>query len=337
MLLAGDIGGTKTDLALFDPETGPRAPRAPRRFPSREYPSLEAIAMEYLSELGLPVTGACFAVAGPVTGGRAMLTNLPWVVEESALCSRLGVEYARLLNDVEAMATAVPHLGGADLHTLHEGEPVTDGALAVIAPGTGLGEAFLTWDGTRYRAHPSEGSHVDFGPTTPLEVELLRHLQALHGRVSYERVCAGRAMPELYEFLREQGKAVESAAVREALAAVEDWTPPIMAAAFARPDPDPLCLATVDLFSSVLGAAAGNLALTVLATGGVYLGGGIAQRILPVATGQGRRFLSAFHQKGRLSPLLARLPVHVIVESVALLGAALAGFDRAAASPPERP
>jgi glucokinase len=337
MLLAGDIGGTKTDLAIFDPQTGPRAPREQRRFPSGAYSSLEAIATEYLSEVGLPVTGACFAVAGPVTGGRATLTNLPWVVEEAALCSTLGVEFARLLNDVEAMATAVPHLGAADLRTLHDGEPVAGGALAVIAPGTGLGEAFLTWDGTRYGAHPSEGSHADFGPTTALEVELLRYLQGLHGRVSYERVCAGRAVPELYEFLKQQGKTAESAAVREALAGAEDRTPPIIAAAFARPDPDPLCLATVDLFSSVLGAAAGNLALTVLATGGVYVGGGIAQRILPVATGQGQRLLRAFQEKGRLSPLLEKVPVDVIVEPVALLGAAIAGFDRATASLLERP
>ena len=327
MLLAADIGGTKTEMAVFSAEAGPRAPIALRRYPSAEHPSLEAIVAAYLGEVGLSVTSACVAVAGPVTGGRAMLTNLPWVVEVASLQRALGVESVRLLNDVEAMATAIPHLGPTDLRTLQVGEAVAGGAIALIAPGTGLGEAFLTWDGTRYRAFPSEGSHADFAPTTPRQVELLHFMAARHGRVSYERVCAGRALPELYEFLAEQGEAAESPAVQAELATVRDRTPTIMRAAFAAPTPDPLCLATVNLFSQVLGAAAGNLALTVLATGGVYLGGGIPQRILPVATGQGGLLMDAFGRKGRLSPLLARVPVHVIVESVALLGAALAGLD----------
>lgn len=332
VLLAADIGGTKTELALYRREAGPRGPIEPRRYPSAEHPSLEAIATAYLAEVGLPVDAACFAVAGPVTAGRATLTNLPWVVEEADLRRALGVESVRLLNDVEAMAVAIPHLRPDELRTLQEGEATPGGAIALIAPGTGLGEAFLTWDGARYRAFPSEGSHADFAPTDDRQVDLLRFMTARHGRVSYERVCAGRSMPELYEFLAERGDAVESPALRDELAGVVDRTPPIMRAAFATPEPDPLSLATVDLFSQILGAAAGNLALTVLATGGVYLGGGIPQRILPVATGQGELFRQAFGRKGRLSPLLARLPVHVIAEPVALLGAAIAGFDALAGS-----
>jgi glucokinase len=239
----------------------------------------------------------------------------------------LGLELVTLLNDVEAMATAVPYLGPAETRTLQGGEAVPGGAIALIAPGTGLGQAYLTWDGSRYRAYPSEGGHTDFGPTNALETDLLRHLQARWGRVSYERVCAGRSIPDLYDFLRDTGKEPESAAIREEFARVRDRTPTIMAAAFATPDPDPLSLAAVNLFASILGAQAANLVLTVLATGGLYLGGGIPQRILPVDSGQGELFLDAFRKKGRLSPLLSRLPVYAIVEPVALLGAAIHGLD----------
>jgi glucokinase len=273
------------------------------------------------------VTQACFAVAGPVSRGRAALTNLPWVFDEPELRTALGLEYVRLLNDVEAMATAVPHLQPGELHTVWRGEPVPLGAIAVIAPGTGLGVAFSAWDGSRYCALPSEGGHADFAATTPQEMELLRCLQARWGRVSYERVCAGRSIPDLYDFLNSVGQMQESPSVRAELEIVRDRTPTIMAAGVGRPDPDPLCRATLELFMSILGSASGNLVLSLLATGGLYIGGGIPQRILPVAAGMEPIFLSTFQDKGRLSPLLARVPVHLIVEPVALLGAALHGLD----------
>jgi glucokinase len=262
-----------------------------------------------------------------VIGDSAVLTNLPWVVEGAALQAALRLEFACLLNDVEATATAVPYLQPADLHTLQDGIPVAGGAIAVIAPGTGLGEAFLIWDGSRYRAYPSEGSHTNFGPATPHETELLRYLQDRWGRVSYERVCAGRSIPDLYDFLKDEGLTPESPTVRAELATVQDRTPTIMTAALDPREPDPLCLASLKLFVSILGAEAGNLALTVLATGGVYIGGGIPPRILATMSGEGHIFLSSFHDKGRLSPMLYRVPVHVIVEPVALLGAALHGLD----------
>jgi glucokinase len=325
MLLVGDIGGTKTDLAIVSAESGPREPLARKRFSSREYPSLEAIARVFVAEAALPVTRACFAVAGSVIGGKAALTNLPWVVEESVLRMALGVKYVRLLNDVEAIAAAVPHLQPSDLSTLQSGEAVPGGAIAVIASGTGIGEAFLIWDGARYCAQPSEGGHVNFGPTTPRETELLRYLQARWGRVSYERVCAGRSIPDLYDFLNEEGRIPESTAVRRRLDAAPDRTPLIVAAALDVDNPDPLCVAALDLFVANLGAEAGNLALTVLATGGVYVAGGMAQRVLP-AIGS-RRFLSKFHDKGRLSPMLERMPVHLILESMALVGAAAAASE----------
>ena len=327
MLLAGDIGGTKTELAVFTTERGARAPLARKRFRSRDYPSLDAIAREYLSDVDLPVTHACFAVAGPVVGGAAALTNLPWNVEASWLERALHMEAVSILNDVHAMATAVPYLGPSEVQTLQEGEAVPGGAIAVIAPGTGLGQAFLTWDGSRYSAHASEGSHVDFAPLTPREVDLLRYLEPRWGRVSYERVCAGRSIPDLYDFLKDQGDVAEGPEVCAKLATVEDQTPIIMAAGLAHHTPDPLCLATLSLFASILGAQAGNLVLTVLATGGLYIGGGIAQRAFPMVSSRGQVFLSTFAKKGRLSPLLRRVPVYVIIEPVALLGAALHGLD----------
>jgi len=327
MLLAGDIGGTKTALAVFSPEHGARAPIAQRVFPSGKYPSLEAIAKEYLAEVDLKVTEACFAVAGPVSAGQATLTNLPWVIDESELQASLRLEGVRLLNDVEAMANAVPHLQPNEIHTWKEGEAVSGGAIALIAPGTGLGEAFLTWDGQRYRAYPSEGCHTNFGPMTLRETELLKFLQGRWGRVSYERVCAGRSIPDLYEFLKIEGMTRESLEVRDALAVVEDRTPIIMERAMARPEPDPLCLAALNLFYSIMGSEAGNLVLTVLGTGGLYIGGGIPQRIGAHASGQQALFLSSFQEKGRLTPLLARVPIHLILEPVALLGAAYRGFE----------
>lgn len=324
MLLAGDVGGTKTSVAIFAPEAGPRAPLAARVFPSTGYPSLEALLGEFLDQAGLPVSHACLGVAGPVVDGRATGTNLPWVMDERALAAALRLEAVKLINDLEAIAYAVPFLESADLRTLNPGQPAPQGAKAVIAPGTGLGEAFLVWDGSRYRAQPSEGGHADFAPNSPLELELLRHLQERFGHVSNERVCSGKGLPNLYAFLREIRHADEPRWLAEALAEAEDPTPVIVQAALADP-PAPLAKAALDLMVAILGAEAGNLALRVLATGGVYLGGGIPPRILPAL--EQALFLEAFWSKGRLSELLRRIPVYVILHpQVALLGAACCGL-----------
>ncbi len=328
MILAGDVGGTKTDLAVFSPERGLRAPLAQERFASDEYPSLEAIAGQFLAKAGLPVRHARIAVAGPVVDGRARLTNLPWVLDEAVLRTTLHLDSVRLLNDLEAIATAIPVLGPSDLHTLRAGTPVPGGTIAVIAPGTGLGEAFLTWDGSRYRAYASEGGHADFAPTSPLQIELLRSLQERFDHVSYERVCSGIGIPVVYEFLRGGGQPAESPTLRAQLDAAEDVTPLIVNAAMDPQTPDPLSIAAIELCVSVLGSEAGNLALKVLATGGVYVGGGIPPRILPFLGHD--EFLAAFQRKGRLGELLARVPVHVIVENVALIGAASHGFETTA-------
>ena len=326
MLLAGDIGGTKTNLAVFSPEAGIRAPLVEATFPSADYPSLEALVREFLPRVEVEVERASFGVAGPVVAGRASITNLPWVMAEEQLQDALHLSSVWLLNDLNAIAHAVPFLDPADLHTLNEGQPTPEETIAVIAPGTGLGEAFLTWDGARYRPHASEGGHADFAPNNPLEADLLRYLQERFEHVSYERVCSGRGLPNIYAFLKDSGYADEPDWLAEQLAAADDPTPIIANAALHNQRSCELCVATLSTFVSVLGAEAGNLALKVLASGGVYLGGGIPRRILPALKHE--RFMEAFRRKGRLSDLLANVPVHVILNpKVALLGAACHGLE----------
>ncbi len=326
MLLVGDIGGTKTYLAIFSPEAGPRTPLAEAVFPSGQYPSLEAIVRDFLTRVHEPLDKACFGVAGPVVGGRATVTNLPWVVDAKQLQAAFDFSFVRVLNDLQSIANSVPLLRPEDLHTLSAGQPVPGGAIAVVAPGTGLGEAFLTWDGTRYRAHPSEGGHTDFGPNNELELDMLRYLKRRFEHVSYELVCSGMGLPNIYAYLKERHHAQEPPWLAEQLAAASDPTPLILQNALDPQAACKVCLDTLDIFVSVLGAEAGNLALKTLATGGVYLGGGIPPRILPAL--QKGRFLQAFHNKGRLSHVLAQTPVHVILNpKAALLGAARAGLE----------
>ena len=325
MLLAGDIGGTKTDVAVFSSESGPRAPLAEATFPSGRYPSLEALVHDFLSQVDLNVARASFGVSGPVVAGRATITNLPWVIEEARLQTTLNFSSARLLNDLVAIAHAVPFLEPRDVHTLNKGEAVPGGAIAVIAPGTGLGEAFLTWDGVRYRAYASEGGHGDFAPTNSLEIQLLHYLQERYEHVSYERVCSGRGLPNIYAYLRDSGCAGEPTWLAEQLVAADDPTPVIVQAALDDERPCDLCVAALNAFVSILAAEAGNMALKVLATGGVYLGGGIPPRIL--STLKRERFMQVFRSKGRMADVLARMPIHVILNpKAALLGAACYGL-----------
>jgi glucokinase len=322
VLLAGDVGGTKTCLAVISPESGPRALLAETTLSSGDYPNLETLVGEFLSKVDFEISRASFGVAGPVVAGRAKITNLPWEMSEEHLERALGFP-VRLLNDLEAIAYAVPFLEPDDLRTLNEGKPSSEGAIAVIAPGTGLGEAYLTWDGSRYRAYASEGGHADFAPNNALEVELLRYLQERFGHVSYERVCSGQGIANIYAFLKESGYE-EPDWLAERLAAVNDSTPVVVEAALGR-KPCDICTAALAVFASCLGAEAGNMALKVLATGGVYLGGGIPPRIVSVL-GQ-PRFMEAFCYKGRLSDLMAQMPVHVILNPwAALLGAACHGL-----------
>jgi glucokinase len=325
MLLAGDIGGTKTDLAMYTPQDGPRVPHAEAEFRSDGYPNLETMVREYLGRVNLPVDRACFAVAGPVIAGQAQVTNLPWVIDAAALAQDLQLTAVHLLNDLEAIADAVLLLEPDDLHILNAGTPVLGGTIAVIAPGTGLGEAFLTWDGTRYRAYASEGGHADFAPTNPLQAGLLQSMWDRFDHVSFEAVCSGLGIPHIYTYLRNRGAAPESPEVMAQLATAADPTPVIVEAALHPTTPCPLCVATLDNFASILGAEAGNLALKVLATGGVYLAGGLPMRMIPLLDAGG--FVRAFRRKGRFADLLARVPIHVLVGRAALIGAAGSGLD----------
>jgi glucokinase len=325
MLLAGDIGGTKTDLAVFSSDRGLRSPLAEGTFPSASYDSLEALAGEFLEKVRLPIAGASFGVAGPVVAGRAKVTNLPWEIDVEHLRRALRVTRVHVINDLDAIAHAIPLLESGDLQTLSAGAPIRGGAIAVIAPGTGLGEAFLTWDGNKYQAHPSEGGHADFAPTNARELDMLRYLQERFDHVSYERVCSGRGLPNIYAYLKAMGDAEEPAWVTKQLDAAADPTPVIISAALGAPH-CALCEATLDMFVSILGAEAGNLALKVLATGGVYVAGGIPRRILPALKDGG--FMPSFRRKGRFADLLDRVPVHIVVNpKVGLIGAASLGLE----------
>jgi len=330
LLLAGDIGGTKTALAVYSAERGSRAPLLQAEFPSARYASLGVMVREFLAGSDLPIERATFAVAGPVIAGSSKVTNLPWLLVEPDLAAELQLHSVHLLNDLEAIAGAMVVLGPPDLHSLNAGQPVAGGALAVIAPGTGLGEAFLIWDGTRYRAFPSEGGHADFAPATELQAGLLAHLRKRFQHVSVERVCSGPGLVNIYQFLRDSGHAPESAELARGLAASAADGPHLIGQAAQQPDPDPLSRAALELLVSILGAEAGNLALKVLSTGGLYLAGGIPPRILPVL--EDGRFMRPFVAKGRLGEMLARMPVHVVTLRAALLGAALSGLEISASS-----
>lgn len=325
LLLAGDIGGTKTDLALYSPTDGPRRPREPQEYPSAKYDSLEDVVRDYFRDTGTRAEGACFDVAGPVVNGKAKLTNLKWRVEAARLKRALGLKQVWLLNDLQATANAVPILGARDRVLLNKGQRQPGGAIGVVAPGTGLGEAYLTWDGSQYHAFASEGGHTEFGPNGPDQTQVLSFLQKRFGHVSYERVCSGMGIPNLYDALEAGGRHRPTPAVQKKLAAAEDRTPVIVAAA-QEASPCPLCRATLELFVAILGAEAGNLALKLLATGGIFLGGGIPPRILPILKRGG--FIKAFIDKGRLSDFVRSVPVYVIVRQAALIGAARYGLDR---------
>ncbi len=323
-ILAADVGATKTDLGVFSSQAGPRAPLAKSTVATASYHSFEVLVAEFLAQAELRVDRAVFAVAGPVIDGRvaASASHLPWELDADQIRRTLGLP-VELLNDLEASAQAIPHLRPDELYTLNTGRSVAGGAIAVIAPGTGLGEAFLVWDGARYHTCASEGGNVDFAPLNPFQAGLLRHVQRSRDHVSYELVCSGMGIPNIYAFLKQGGYAEEPAWLSERLAAADDPTPVIVNAALDRDSPAEICLVALGHFISILGAEAGNLALKVVATGGVYLGGGILPRILPVLEREKGRFLNAFWNKGIMTEMLLDVPVHVIVNpQSALLGVA---------------
>lgn len=321
MLIAGDIGGTKTELALFSRDGGPHAPIAQTKVPSADFPDLESLVNQFLSTVKDPVDSACFAVAGPVINGRVKTTNLPWTIDQSTLQKELGLKSVSIINDLEAIAWAIPGLQPGDFVTINPGEPVPQGVLGVIAPGTGLGESFLTWDGTRYQAHPSEGGHADFAPVYGRQIRLLEYMLTKFDHVSYEHVCSGIGIPNIYRFLRDVEGMKEQADMAALVASGRDPAHLII----EREVSCELCAATIEMFASILAAEAGNLALKMLATGGIYIAGGVAVHTVDVLSRP--PFLESFKRKGRFADFLSRIPIHVVVSHAGLAGAAAHGLQ----------
>jgi glucokinase len=323
MILAGDIGGTNTHLALFRKTNGRLTRVRGKIFPSREYDGLEAVIRTFLQTKTLAIDGACFGVAGPVARGRVQTTNLPWIVEADLLRRNFRIPVVRLLNDLEAMAYGTLGLRAREFRVLNPGKADRNGNRAVIAAGTGLGEAVLFRNGGGYRASASEGGHTDFGPRNPTEIALLEYLLKRFKHVSYERLVSGPGLRNIFQFLEDTGRAKVPGWLTEKMASGD---PSAVITETARTGRSEICVKTVELFVSVYGAEAGNLALKALATGGVLLGGGIAPRMIPnLLDGT---FMKAFVDKGRYAALLRSIPVRIILnETVGLLGAARHIFD----------
>jgi glucokinase len=337
MILAGDVGGTKVHLALYNFDEGKLVPFRDEKFPAAKYGCLDDIVKEFLApdetrgkdDVRGQIIACCFGVPGPVREGRLKLTNLPWTLDTRSLQKSLGIQHIFLINDLEANGYGIHELAADKLYTLHPGDSSSVGHRGLIAAGTGLGECLLIWDGQlrRHLPLPSEGGHGDFAARTDEEIALLNYLRrTLNGRVSTERVVSGIAIRNIYAFLRDDQKMEEPAWLRVRLA-TED--PNAVIGTCAEDGSSEICARTMAIFAAAYGAEAGNLALKLLAMGGVYLGGGIAPKILKTLSSGG--FVQAFLDKGRLSPLLEQIPVRVILdETCALLGAAAYAESRAA-------
>ena len=318
MILAGDIGGTHTRLAFYDVANGHFRLVSASVFPSSQYASLDEIATKFVHTMNQRPVAACFGVAGPVRNGRVETTNLPWVIEAKRLASELHLDEALLINDLEASAWGIAWLDAADTVSLNNVSVHPVGNQAVVAAGTGLGEATLYWDGRQYRISPTEGGHSDFAPRTDVEIEMLQYLGKRYGRVSYERILSGPGLVNVFEFLRDTGRGEQPQWLANEMASSDPAAAISNAALSGRSS---LSERALQMFISVYGAEAGNLALKSMALGGVYVAGGIAPKILPRL--KGPDFMQAFIEKGRMKPLMESIPVRIITnEKLALLGAA---------------
>lgn len=319
--LVGDIGGTKTELALFEADS-PR-PTCSARYPSAEFEQLEAVVKRFCADHQIgEVDAAAFGIAGPIRNGQCRTTNLPWIVDQKALSQQLSCP-VKLLNDFEAVALGVTSLLPDQVHILNDSQPELDGPIAIIGAGTGLGQAIVVPSEQGARVLSSEGGHCDLAPRNEVEIALLRFLLKRHARVSVERVVSGPGLVTLYEFVTETGHVTESDAARKAIAAGDAAA---TISQLGQEGKDPACAEAVRLFVELYGAEAGNLALKVLPTGGLYIAGGIAPKMLPALTDG--RFTQALFHKGRMSPLLTALPIAIVLEpQVALLGARNAAHE----------
>ncbi|HEY2933050.1 MAG TPA: glucokinase [Acidobacteriota bacterium] len=317
MILAGDIGGTKVNLGFFDQHGAELKLLAATTFSAHRYSCLEDVVRDFVSQPRRPVTHACFAVAGPVREGRSHTTNLPWEIDSGSLKEVLQLPKVDLINDLEATAYGIALLGPESLLCLNPGKQVP-GNRVVIAAGTGLGEGTLYWNGNEHVPSPSEGGHTEFGPRNDLEIELLHYLLKKFDHVSYERVVSGPGLRTIYEFLRDTGQGKEPSWLAEEM---EDGDVTASVSRAALEGKSQLAVDALDLFASIYGAEAGNLALKCLALGGVYVGGGIAPKIQKKLIDGS--FMNAFADKGRFRELMQTIPVQVILdEKTALKGAA---------------
>jgi len=334
MILAGDVGGTKVHLALYDFEAGRLKHLRDFKFPAGQFEKLDDVVKAFLAAGDdhaatdpSQIMAACFGCPGPVRDGRLKLTNLPWILDTRELRTSLGIEHIFLINDLEANGYGIPELAPESVHTLLPGDPSAVGHQGLVSAGTGLGEALLIWDGKHHRPIPSEGGHCDFSARNDREIAMLQYLRkTLNGRVSFERVVSGIGIKNIYAFLRDDQKMEEPQWLRDRMAN-EDHNAVI--GQCGEDGSSPICYETLQMFAAAFGAEAGNMALKVLSTGGIYLGGGIAPKTLK--TLEGGAFADAFLDKGRLSPLLHSIPVRVILDDrCALLGAAAYAEARAA-------
>jgi glucokinase len=323
-ILAGDIGGTSTRLQIAVCDGDACRPLREQRFASADFTGLSAVLREFLQDApAIDIRAACFGIAGPIqqtgAGQFVKVTNLPWQLESDALAREFGIAKVLLINDFQAIGYAIERLAPEQLCVVQQGEPLMHGPRAVLGAGTGLGQALLVWQGEHYEVIATEGGHADFGPTDELTVDLSRYLLAHFGHASYEKILSGVGLVRLYSFLRERGAAPESAAIARALC---DGDPAAVVTHAALQQGDPLANRALDLFVQIYGAQAGNLALTAGATGGIYIAGGIAPRIVSRLASD--IFLRAFRNKGAMSSWASRIPVQVVMEPEPGLAGALA-------------
>jgi glucokinase len=318
MILAGDIGGTNTRLGVFRQHGGNLEMLCERKYLSRQHKSLEEIVALLVAEEKVRVDAACFGVAGPVRQGRARPSNLDWEIDVDRLAAQLGIQTVWLINDLETHASALDDLQPADFITLNSASAL-EGNVALIAAGTGLGQAGVYWDGKRRHVFPSEGGHADFAPRNDLEIALHQYLHKKFGHVSCERVLSGPGIKNVYDFLRDSATEQEPPWLKEELERAEDHAVPI--SQYGLEGKARICERTLDIFVAIYGAEAGNLALRMMAVGGVFVSGGIAGKLLPKM--QGPAFMEAFVEKGRMKSLLQTVPVKLIInEHIGLVGAA---------------
>lgn len=321
MILSGDAGATKTELAIYSSnENNILEKICSQKYSSKDFSSLENVILEFLKDKKLKIHSSCIGVPGPVLDGKAVSTNLDWILDEKILSEKLNIKNLKLANDLEIMAAAIPSLTDNDLITLHKGEGANKNSnKALIAPGTGLGQAALIYSEGKYIIAPSEGGHTDFAPQNEIETKLLNYLQSKFGHVSYERIASGEGIVNIFNFLIDTNYGTVN---REFLNRLENEDAAALITTEAVSERNKVCVKSLDIFTSVLGAQAGNMVLNYLATGGVYLCGGIPLKILYKF--KDNTFLNSFFNKGRMKYLIERTPVHIVRDSsIGLKGAAM--------------